>query len=227
MRKEKIYVVEPQQKYTFAEALSYHEKYDYNQYEICPTCGRRISGAKWIGEKVFTVGKKRIPDFLYASGGTDLPFVVSEKAYSVLKENGIKGIVNAEKIDKILREGERLDNVFFDLSVMRCDYPIDYERSKIAFGKDDMTRKKCELCNPFGRCLDFIFSLHFSSEVEIREDIFTTYQTGGMLFLSETFIKVCAENGLTGLNYKPIHKYDSSMGIFSQSEISNMIGKKE
>jgi hypothetical protein len=48
-----------------------------------------------------------------------------------------------------------------------------------------------------------------------------------MLFLSETFIKVCAENGLTGLNYKPIHKYDSSMGIFSQSEISNMIGKKE
>jgi hypothetical protein len=59
--------------------------------------------------------------------------------------------------------------------------------------------------------------------VTVEEDIFTTYQTKGMLFLSERFIKTCEERGLTGLNCKPIHKYDSAQGIFSEEEVAQML----
>lgn len=220
-----LYVAVPQKKYIFAQAMSYREKYDYNQYETCPRCGRRLSGGKWIGEKSITVGKKKLPDFLYIAGGADLPFLLSERAYNTLSRNGITGIVNAEKIHKVLRNGEELTEKFFDLSVLRCDCPVDDERSKIAYAAANPERKPCDLCTPAGRIADFVFSLSFKPEVTVSADIFTTYQTGGMLFLSERFVTVCDEYGLTGLNYQPIHRYDSASEIFSQDEITRLTTK--
>ncbi|MBQ9745200.1 MAG: hypothetical protein IJW21_00040, partial [Clostridia bacterium] len=102
--------------------------YDKDQIERCPQCGAFLSGMKWIGEKMYTIRKKAIPDFLYVFGGTDY-FVISEKALNVLRENGIKGINGVEKVDKIFYRKVPIEQTFYILTLERLDCPIDHEHS--------------------------------------------------------------------------------------------------
>lgn len=217
-----IVVYPPTSKFSEAEAIN--PKYDSTQTEICTVCGRGLSGSEWIGEKSIKLNKKNIPDFLYLYGGSNLPFIVSEKAYSVLIDNDIKGIIKADKIDNIFFKGNKLNESFYQIYIARSLCAIDHKQSKIVYGKE-YPEKKCRLCNPTGKTKDFIFGLYFDSNAKVVNDIFNIYEMGNTVFISERFIKVCKDNNLTGLFFEHINKYNSANGIFSEDEIIQMLKK--
>lgn len=201
--------------------------YDEKQISLCPVCNGFLSGMKWVGEKTLEIrGRKNIPDFLY-SYGTSNPFVISEKALKVLKDNGIKGIVATEIIDKIIVKKEPIDQKFYILTLERCVLPIDYSKSKIVFGKQLDPERICKLCNPFGRTKDFIFGLYFDCNTKVDMDIFHTYEMGGTIFLSEKFIKICQKHDLKGLFFENVTEHYTGKGILSEQEIEHMIKKLE
>ena len=208
-------------KYAWGEVVD--PIYDENNVSLCPVCNGLLSGMKWIGEKKLEIrGRKNIPDFLYAYG-INSPFVISEKALTVLKENGIKGITDTEKVDRIIVKKEIINQTFYIMTLERCIFPIDYTRSKIVFGTEFHPEKKCKLCNPFGRTKDFILGLYFDRKTDVDMDIFYTYEMGDTVFLSERFVMVCQENNLTGLFYENVTEHNTARGIFSEQEITKML----
>jgi len=216
-----IAVYPPGKKYAWGEVVE-NSVYDENQIALCPLCKQYVSGMKWIGEKILELrGRKNIPDFLY-SYGTETPFVISERALAVLKENGIKGIINTEKIDKIIIKKEPVNYTFYAMELERYEMPIDHARSKILFGKSH-PELKCKLCNPFGRTKNFIFELYFDDKAKVDADIFHIYEMGSTIFLSERFIKICQENQLTGLFYKTITDYNTIPAFFSEETRAKML----
>ena len=211
-------------KYAWGEVVN--PIYDEKQIDLCPLCKNYVSGMKWIEEKIIELrGRKNIPDFLY-SYGTPLPFVISEKALTVLKENGIKGIIETEMIDKVITKKEPVDFTFYTMELERCEMPIDYVRSKILFGKPH-SELKCKLCNPFGRTKNFIFELCFDVKATADADIFHIYEMGSTIFLSERFIKICQENQLTGLFYNTITDYSTIPAFFSEETRAKMLKEIE
>ncbi len=216
-----IAIYPPTTKFAWGEVVK--PIYDENQIPLCPVCKQFLSGMKWVGEKTLELrGRKNIPDFLFTYG-TATPFVISEKALTVLKENGIKGIIDAEKVDKVIVKKVPVDQTFYILTLTRCILPIDYTRSKIVFGKEYHPERICNLCDPVGRTKDFILGLYFDSHTEVDTDIFHTYELGGAVFLSERFINVCQENNLTGLYYENVIEHNTAKGIFSEQEIAQML----
>lgn len=208
----------------FAEGHVVNPKYDHSKRETCPICGEGLSGSEWIGETVIKVNKKNVPDFLYFYGGTNLPFLISERAYNVLIENGIDGISEVKKIDKVILRRDVLDITFYQIFPIRLDCPIDHSQSKLVYGEN--IYQKCVLCRPMGRIINFIFGFCFKPNTNIGKDIFITYEMGGAIFLSERFIKVCEDNKLTGLDYEEISEYNSGKGIFSKEEIEKLLNNQ-
>ena len=215
-----IAIYPPTTKYAWGEVVK--PIYDEENIPLCPVCKGYVSGMKWVGEKTLEIrGRKNIPDFLYAYG-INIPFVISEKALKILKENGIKGIVNVDKIDKIIVKKEPIDQIFYVATLERCIYPIDHTRSKIIFGEHHPERK-CKLCNPFGATHDFTLGLYFDPQAKVDMDIFKIYEMGDSVFFSEKFVKVCQKNNLTGLFYENTIDYDTVKGRFSEEKIAKML----
>ena len=102
----KKYIVTTPRKAKYAEAMPIRPKYDDVNIEHCPECGASLQLSKWIGEKTIRINKKDIPDFMYIYGGADNQFIISEKAYRVLMDNQVTGLIGAEKINKILYKKE-------------------------------------------------------------------------------------------------------------------------
>lgn len=201
--------------------------YDEKNIPLCPLCGQYVSGMKLIGEKTLEIrGRKNFPDFLYVYG-LSTSFVISERALVVLKNNGVKGIIGTEKIDKIIVKKESKDITYYIMDLERCDIPIDYERSQIDFGRQYHPERICELCDPIGRTRDYIFSLYFNQDAKINMDIFHIYQMGEAIFLSEKFIKICNKNKLTGLFYANINEYDDWTSLLTEKEIADKLAKIE
>ena len=210
-----IYIAIQPEKQKYTEGLAEDVEYDESQTPRCPKCNAALAGLKWIGDKKVSITKKPLPDFLYTYGGTNLPFLISQKALNCLLENGIKGIEKYEPVNRFfIRKKETTIN-YFELTVAHLDLAIDHGKSQIAYGTV-YPEKICELCNPKGCTKDFIFSLHLKNEDTLDSDIFHIYEMGGAPFFSENFIKVVTDNKLTGLSYVDIHDYDpTSRELFS------------
>ncbi len=208
----------------FAEAEAINPEYNYRKFDKCPSCGRRVSGCKWMGKKEIKLSKKNLPDFLYIYGGADTPFLVSKRALDVLRENEVSGILKAEPLDVVRLKKEVLDVKYYTLNLQREPYPIDHQRSKIVYG--DNLHARCSVCDPIGRTKDIIVELYFKSDVTVSYDIFKIYDLGDSVFLSERFTDVCRKNGLTGLCYVDMKEHYTSETVFSFEEIEDMLQKQ-
>ncbi len=210
-----IYEVDFPPKQIYAEAYTREPvHYDKNQIELCPKCGAYLSGMKWVGEKTCTINRKALLDFLYIYGGTNY-FVISEKALTTLHENGIKGIKGTEKVDKIFYRKVPIEPTYYILELERLDCPIDHEHSNFVYF-DEPHEHFCSLCDPMGRTTHKCFGFCFKPGTQITMDIFHIYEMGGAIFLSDRFLKVCEENGLTGLSCHKITEYYE--GVFNTEE---------
>ena len=83
---------------------------------------------------------------------------------------------------------------------------INHEKSGIAYGKcrkGDPYSRACPLCHPVPGTYDFLRHLEFHTEQSEGYDIFFTSEMGGLALLSQRFVDVCRENGLTNLHFRP------------------------
>ncbi len=215
----KLYIIVYPSTSKYAEGEIINPEYDSTQRDFCPMCGQPVSSSKWAGERVVKVNKKNIPDFLYLYG-SNMPFVISEKGYRILNENGITGVVKANKIDKIIFKENNMNETFYQLYLERMSYAIDHINSNIVYG-EERVGEKCELCSPSGKTIDFICG--FRLGMKIDKDIFNIYEMGDAVLVSERFIQVCKDNKLIGLFYEEVRDYNSAEGIYSKEEIIEMI----
>lgn len=213
-----LYIVTYPWNTEYAEAaLTDDVKYDYDRVERCPLCGRRVSGGFWSPPREVTLTNRRIPDFLY-SYSSRAPFLISERALTVIRQEGLTGIKDAQKIEHVRfqRKGKKEIPIpqYYYIELIRSKMTINHEKSVIVYGKPDgdpeeegSYAKVCPLCRPVQGTYDFLRHLEFHTEQYEGYDIFFTYELGESTFLSKHFVDVCRENGLTNLHFRPAAKY--------------------
>ncbi len=54
-------------------AILDNEEIDDNVADLCPLCGRRVSGSYWMRPREVVLTSRRVPDFLYCYGGSKPP----------------------------------------------------------------------------------------------------------------------------------------------------------
>ena len=208
-----LYIATFPQTTKYAEAASMDSvKYDYDKVERCPLCGRSISGGFWMQPRKVALTNRRVPDFLYSFSCE--PFLISERALTVIRREGIIGIKDAQEIEYVSfqRKGKKEVPIpkYYYIDLERSKMTIDHAKSSIAYGncrEGDPYSKVCPLCRPVPGTYDFLRHLEFHTEQYEGYDIFFTYELGETAFLSKRFVDVCRENGLTNLHFRPAEKY--------------------
>ncbi len=195
----------------YAEGSLIEPEYLYDKCEICPQCGRKISGGYWKSPRSVALSKQNLPDFLYIYGGSTA-FLISEKALNVINKAELTGISCIEEIEHLQyqRKSKKENPIpkYYYFEVMRSKISIDHEKSKISYGRIN-ENERCTLCNPIAATYDFFKSTIFNTDNYEGYDIFKTYELGDSLILSERFVDVCNKNGLSGLNCILAEEYDS------------------
>lgn len=206
-----IYICEIPETPKYAEAEAAEGTYDFDVFEKCPKCSRRVSGGYWKKPHIVDISKRKLPDFMYIYGGTGT-FLVSERVLNTFRQNQLTGILLAEEIDEIRFRGKALNSQsiprYYSLKLARSFVSIDHEKSEILYG-DYHEEQVCPLCNPKGATKDFFRSLHMNMDCYEGYDIFTIYELGEATFVSQRFVDFCEQNGFTNLRATSIENYDT------------------
>lgn len=219
-----FYIVEqPDGKYAeeacLASTLKVHG--DESQ-DVCPRCGGGVSGLGWLRPRNIVLTNRRIPDFFYL-WGANVPFLLSERALKVIQEAGLTGIRNVEPIDdaRFLRKSKKEVPIpqyyHFELPFSRIT--MDQERSIIGYGPIVAEDRICPQCNPYGRSKNGYYGVSYHMENFEGYDIFHTFENCNTVFVSQRFVDVCRENGLTNLHICPIQdRGKESWKLFGQDK---------
>ena len=142
------------------------------------------------------------------------PFLISERALAVIQQAGLTGIRDVQEIEHVRfqRKGKKEIPIpkYYYLELVRSKMTINHEKSVIAYGKcreGDPYSRACPLCHPVPGTYDFLRHLEFHTEQYEGYDIFFTYEMGGLALLSQRFVDVCRENGLTNLHFRSAAKF--------------------
>lgn len=215
-----LYIVKYPWKQEFAEAaVMDNVKYDYSKADQCPLCGRRVSGGYWMPPREVVLTNRRAPDFLY-SYSSEAPFLISERAWMVIHQAGLKGIKNVQEIEytHFQRKGKKETTIpkYYYLELVRSKMTINHEKSVIIYGNQETGSyaQVCPLCRPVPGTYDFLRHLEFNMDQYEGYDIFFTYELSGTAFLSGRFVNVCQANGLTNLHFTPVAKYGSKEAAY-------------
>lgn len=200
----KLYMVDyPRKNDVFASAAPIDVEYDYHRFVSCPSCGERVSGALWKTPREVVLTSHRVPDFLY-NYCDNCAFLVSEEALKKITDAGLKGIVIAERIEKIkFQRKARLETpvpTFYHIELARSRITVNHEKSNIVYGIPS-NKPICSLCNPTDLSYNFFRMLVLNTDEYEGYDIFQTYEMGDQIFLSQKFVNFCKEQHLTNLHY--------------------------
>ena len=209
-----LYIATYSWKTKYAEAaLIDNVEYDDSKADVCPLCGKRVSGSLWMRPREVVLTNRRVPDFLY-SFSSRADFLISERALAVIRQEGLTGIKDVQEIEHVRfqRKGKKEVPIpkYYYIDLERSKMTIDHAKSSIAYGncrEGDPYSKVCPLCRPVPGTYDFLRHLEFHTEKYEGYDIFFTYELGTTTFLSKRFVDVCRENGLTNLHFRPAAKY--------------------
>lgn len=202
-----LFMVDFPHKSSYAETALIEVDYLYDNYVACPECGRRVTGAYWLPPREVVLTKRVVPDFLYVL--TDrAPFVISEKALTVIQNAGLTGILRYEEIEIARFQRKSKTEIpipkYYHIELAYSRITINHERSVIDHGPASIDHKKlCPLCHPVLGTYDFYRKLSLNMNAYEGYDIFHCYEMGEHVFLSQRFIDVCKENNLTNLFYTP------------------------
>lgn len=199
----------------YAEAFTPDDvEYDNNVAEQCPLCGRRVSGSLWLRPREVVLTSRKVPDFLYCYGGSKTPFLISERVLTVIRQEGLVGIKDAQEIEYVHFQRKAKKEVliprYYYVELARSKMTIDHEKSSIVYGgcrEGGAYSKACPLCRPVPGTYDYHRHLEFHKEQYEGYDIFFTYELCSTTFLSRRFVDVCRENKLTNLHFTPAEKY--------------------
>ena len=197
-----IYICDYPETQKFAEAVTCDDTvYDYDTFEKCPLCGRGVSGSYWLKPRKVDVDRKKLPDFLYITGGTGT-FLISERVWNAFQTSGLTGIKAAVEIDDLLYRGKSLvdggSSRYYMLELARSKAAVDHEKSSIVYG-DTHEDRVCSLCDPKGATYDFFRGLHLDMENYEGYDIFTStslvkhslFHSGSSISAAKTASQIC------------------------------------
>ena len=189
-------------KYILSSELTYNLKYsdaiaddpyvvkeDTSSY--CPRCNRMTYGLNWYPPYNIKLYKRNVGDIVL---GTSL-MIVTKKFKDIYEQNNLTGIKEFCRIDSIKRKKDKVDIELYCLKLNRYEVPIDYEKSRM---EGDNASWQCDLCNPDGKLEIYINGIYFQKD--FPADIFHIFAFGDRIFLSEKFISVMKNNGITNLN---------------------------
>lgn len=189
-------------------------EYDDNVADLCPLCERRVSGSYWMRPREVVLTSRRVPDFLYRYGGSKTPFLISERALTVIRQEGLTGIKDAQEIEYVRFQRKAKKEVpipkYYYLELERSKMTINHEKSSIVYGscsEGDPYSKACPLCRQVPGTYDYQRHLEFHMEQYEGYDIFFIYELGTKTFLSRRFVDVCRKYRLTNLHFTPAEKY--------------------
>ena len=119
-------------------AILDNEEIDDNVADLCPLCGRRVSGSYWMRPREVVLTSRRVPDFLYCYGGSKPPFLISERALTVIRQEGLTGIKDAQEIEYVRFQRKAKKEVpipkYYYLELERSRMTINHEKSSIVYG---------------------------------------------------------------------------------------------
>ena len=132
----------------------------------------------------------------------------------MIQQAGLTGIQDVQEIEHVRfqRKGKKEVPIpkYYDLELVRSKMTINHEKSVISYGQSregSPYSRACPLCHPVPGTYDFLRHLEFHTEQYEGYDIFFTYEMGGLALLSQRFVDVCRENGLTNLHFRPAAKF--------------------
>lgn len=210
-----LYIATYPKEAKYAEAFTPDNvEYDDNIAELCPLCGRRVSGSYWVRPREVVLTSRRVPDFLYCYGGSEAPFLISERALTVIRKERLVGIKDAQEIEYVRFQRKAKKEVpipkYYSIELVRSKMTIDHKKSVIDYGdcrEGGAYSNACPLCRPVPGTYDFLRHLEFHMEQYEGYDIFFTYELCATTFLSRRFVDVCRKNGLTNLHFTPAEKF--------------------
>lgn len=197
-------------------AILDNEEIDDNAADLCPLCGRRVSGSYWMRPREVVLTSRRVPDFLYCCGGSKPPFLISERALTVIRQEGLTGIKDAQEIEYVRFQRKAKKEVpipkYYYLELERSKMTINHEKSSIVYGgcQGGAYSTACPLCRPVAGTYDEHRHLEFHMEQYEGYDIFHTYELCSTTFLSRRFVDVCRKYRLTNLHFTPAEKYGAN-----------------
>lgn len=199
----------------YAEAYASDDiEYDDNAIDLCPLCGGWVSGSYWMRPREVVLTKRKMPDFLYCYGGSKTPFLISERAFTIICQEGLTGIKDAQEIEFVRFQRKAKKEVpipkYYYVELERSKMTINHEKSSIVYGgcrEGGGYSKACPLCRQVPGTYDYFRHLEFHMEQYEGYDIFFIYELGTRTFLSRRFVDVCRKYGLTNLHFTPAEKY--------------------
>ena len=212
-----LYIVDDRRQTEYAEgALSTTPQYDYDRFDSCPLCGERVSGAYWMPPREVILTKRKVPDFLYTLD-SEAPFVISHKALTAIQNAGLTGIINVEEVEivRFQRKSKKEDVIprYYHIELARSRITINHEKSIISYGRSSRNHT-CPLCRQVDATYDFTRHLAFNVDAYEGYDIFHIYELGGTTFVSQRFLDVCRENGLTNLQVTLAQNYGQEIAAY-------------
>ncbi|MBR4257061.1 MAG: hypothetical protein IKQ18_07825 [Clostridia bacterium] len=200
------YQMPPVMYYAEGEALC---KPDFDNYEKCPLCKETVG---WVPKRPYRIQLKGrvktrpLPDDLFIWTWFQMGF--SKKTVETVEKYGITGIEYYEKADKYVWKNETIDCEYYLPKIKRIELPTDFKKSRFSWlrqSEDDL-KPYCKLCTRETKTYIFMMGLYFEMDKYDGTDIFKTYEWGDMIFVSQRFVDMVNNEGLTNFHFRPTRR---------------------
>ena len=203
--------------------IKYKEKANIREIEhikySCPFCGFEYFNIFYPEKNYGIFNKDSVGDFSF--GVTSYgDFGLSAKAVRLIKEYDLKGIIDLKKYISIETTRKApitsIDNEYYEAKITYLpliweDVKDENNVSKSFSEVDYIGRYGCEKCtsNKIYGSLKKTDKLYIKGLNEVSLDIFSTTDNQGKIIVSQRFVDMCEEEGLTNIVKKFVEIYDS------------------
>lgn len=168
---------------------------EYRKGNVCPSCGRTLSGGILTGPKVYKLTTGKVGDFI-----TDgMVMLVSARARDVFEKNKMLGF-SVDKTPVEIRK-KKLDQEYFYVIPNGVCVRLDESASGISIKK----LVGCDICRSM--VLHSIDRVVIDQESWAGDDIFECGSLCGEVIVTSRFAELTRKHGLTNFDLIPADEY--------------------